>query len=223
LSAPRSATSYLDTLERVAGESERLRRIVEDLLWLARLDALPSGPAPTEIELATLAEQVVGRFGAIAAQRGLALRFAAPLGQPVLVLAPAEWIERLIGVLVDNACRYCRHGNRVEVTVTTAAGEAILLVDDDGPGFAESSEERLLERFHRASTVAGGAGLGLAIANAVQRATKGTISLGASPLGGARVLATWPLAFSERAGIGRLAHPSLRHGGGGRTPTTSTP
>jgi signal transduction histidine kinase len=72
-------------------------------------------------------------------------------------------------------------------------------VEDDGPGFGEGDHERLLERFHRASTEPGGAGLGLAIAGAVVTATKGEIALETSELGGARVVMSWPRRPMEAA------------------------
>jgi signal transduction histidine kinase len=192
LSVPRSASEYRGTLERVAGESQRLRSIVQDLLWLARLDALPEGPAHQPIDVATVAESCVDRFGVVAAKRDISLTLNDPAGLAPMVEAPGEWLDQLIAVLLDNACRYAKEGGRVEVHVGATVDEVRLRVDDDGPGFHTHDRELILQRFHRASESAGGAGLGLAIAQAVVRATSGTIFLDDAELGGASVVVVWP-------------------------------
>jgi signal transduction histidine kinase len=201
LGAPRSASEYRGTLERVASESQRLRRIVQDLLWLARLDSLPAGPTHQPIDVATVAESCVERFRGVAAQRRISLSMSDPAGLAPMVVAPGEWLDRLVGVLLDNACRHAREGGRVEVHIDVAGDEVRLRVDDDGPGFDKLGRELVLQRFHRASDVPGGAGLGLAIAEAVVRATNGRIFLDDAELGGARVVVAWP-RFHRKTGGG---------------------
>jgi signal transduction histidine kinase len=204
LGAPRSAIEYRGTLERVASESQRLRRIVQDLLWLARLDALPDGPAHQPIDVATVMESCAERFRGVAASRGISLSVRDPTGPAPMVVAPGEWLDQLVAVLLDNACRYAKEGGSIEVGAVATDDEVRLRVDDDGPGFDKLGRELVLQRFHRASEVPGGAGLGLAIAQAVVRATNGQISLDDAELGGARVAITWP-RFEGKTG-GGLAH-----------------
>ena len=102
------------------------------------------------------------------------------------IRADAEAVDRLISVLLDNACRYAGSGGRVEMGVTRVNGQVTLLVEDSGPGIPEAERELVLDRFHRADERPGGTGLGLAIADAVVRITGGTWSIGRSELGGAR-------------------------------------
>jgi signal transduction histidine kinase len=199
LGAPRSANEYRGTLERVASESQRLRRIVQDLLWLARLDALPASPSPQPVDVATVAESCVERFRGVAAQRGISLTVVSPNGSAPLVVAPGEWLDQLVAVLLDNACRHAKDEGRVEVGVSTTDEEVTLHVDDDGPGFDTQGRELVLQRFHRSSEAPGGAGLGLAIAQAVVRATDGRIFLNDAELGGASVAVSWP-RFQGKAG-----------------------
>jgi signal transduction histidine kinase len=213
LGAPRSESELRGTLERVANESERLRRIVQDLLWLARLDALPDGPAHQPVDVATVAESCVDRFRGVAAQRSISLSVTGPTGLVAMVVAPGEWLDQLIGVLLDNACRHATQGGRVEVRVAASDDEVTLRVEDDGPGFDKQGRELVLERFHRASDDPGGAGLGLAIAQAVVRATNGEIFLNDAELGGASVAIVWP-RFQGKAGSGpprirRRAEPGV--------------
>lgn len=191
LSATRSADQYRDALERVSAETRRLRKIVDDLLWLARLDSIPEGSEHELVDVAIIAANCVDRFGAVAASRYITLSFERSGSFEPLVMAPAEWLDELISVLLDNATRYARDGGRVHVRVDTTEARVGVTVGDDGPGFGEGEHEQLLERFHRASSEPGGAGLGLAIAGAVVAGTKGEIYLGTSDLGGAVVVMSW--------------------------------
>lgn len=200
LSTARSAPAYRESLERVAAETNRLRRIVEDLLWLARFDSQPPPPREELVELPTLVSRCAKRFVPVAAARGIDLRVVVPDEPDALIAAPPDWVDRLTGVLIDNAIRYAGANAHVEVEVTTPPGHVGLQVSDDGPGIPEEQQARLFDRFHRMDTAAGesGAGLGLAIGDAVVRSTGGRWSVGASALGGARMSVTWPRAFAGR-------------------------
>ena len=110
LSAPRSAADYQAALLRIGDESQRLRRIVEDLLWLARFDSQPPPPGDEPLDLCTIAGQCADRFQAIAHSQSLGISVTAPPAQAAWISAPPEWIDRLAGVLVDNACRYAGPG-----------------------------------------------------------------------------------------------------------------
>ncbi len=106
LSARRTASQYQNALERVSRESQRLRGIVEDLLWLARFDSEPANPAHEPVDVFTIAEVCADRFSAIAHARGIDLSVHAEGEPQAWITAPPEWVDRLTGVLVDNACRY---------------------------------------------------------------------------------------------------------------------
>lgn len=191
LGRPRPAEDYRGALERIRGESGRLRLIVDNLLWLGRLDAATPPPSGEPIDLATIAQVCVERFSTLAGARGLALRLERRgTGAPWL-RAPADWIDRLAAVLVDNACRYTPAHGTVRVVVETRGGRLDLAVEDSGPGIPPAEWPRLLDRFHRASDEPGGTGLGLAIADAIVRNTGGQWQVGTSDLGGARIAVSW--------------------------------
>jgi signal transduction histidine kinase len=193
LSSPRSPALYQASLGQVAHESRRLHRIIEDLLWLARFDSEPPPPGEEPVDLALLAARCAERFQPIADARGIRLSLRHEAAVPVLVNAPPEWLDRLLGVLVDNACRYTPAGGTVTITAQAAGTQARLVVEDDGPGIPEHERERLFDRFHRASAQPGGAGLGLAIADAVVRSTGGRWLIAGSPSRGARMEVSWHL------------------------------
>jgi signal transduction histidine kinase len=194
LAEDRDEAWYRSAFERVDHESKRMRRLLEDMLWLARFDAAqpPSGVEP--VDLGVLAAQTADRFAAVAETRRIRLAVHGPDGN-ASVAAPPELLDRLLGVLLDNACKYVPEGGSVDVSVGIDGARVAVTVDDSGPGIGEVDRERIFDRFHRASEPAGeatGAGLGLAIADAIVRATGGRWLLGQSPAGGARFSVSWP-------------------------------
>jgi two-component system, OmpR family, sensor histidine kinase CiaH len=216
LSTTRDAGQYRTTLQRVSRESKRLRNIVDDLLWLARFDSEPANPGPEPVDVYTIAEICADRFSAVASSRGITLT-ACSEGEPQAVItAPPEWIDRLTGVLVDNACRYATAGGghrapTVRIVVGCQGSRVSLTVEDSGPGIPEEERARLFGRFCRATDEGGGSGLGLAIADAVVQSTGGKWRVDDSPLGGARMQVTW-----HRRGDRRNLRALARGGAGER-------
>jgi two-component system sensor histidine kinase CiaH len=194
LAQDRTEGWYRTAFERVDLESKRMRRLLDDLLWLARFDATQGPPNAEPVDLSVLAAQTADRFGAIAETRRLHLEVAAA-AESMVVAAPPEWLDRLLGVLLDNACKYSPEGGAVHVAVVADGGRIQVTVDDDGPGIPETERSRIFDRFHRASESEAGAGLGLAIADAIVRATGGRWKIGSSPAGGASMAVSWPRAF----------------------------
>ncbi|HXQ18551.1 MAG TPA: HAMP domain-containing sensor histidine kinase [Acidimicrobiales bacterium] len=199
LSRRRDAEAYEAVLLRVADEGRRLRRIVDDLLWLARTDNEPAERHSRDTcDVRAVAAACTDRFQAVAEMGGVGLSFRQATGDPLVLQAPAEWIDRLISVLVDNACKYAGRGGRVEVAVEVTGNRVALRVDDSGPGVAAEQRPFIFDRFHRATESPGGAGLGLAIADSVVRATQGSWSVGRAPLGGARMEVWWRRSPARR-------------------------
>jgi signal transduction histidine kinase len=199
LSREREAESYRTSFVRVEAESKKLRRLVDDLLWLARFDATPDPPDAELVDLGILAGGAVERFRSVAARRSQ--RISGAVNGPVepLVTAPPDWLDRLLGVLLDNACRYSGEGGEVRVIVSASSTSVRLSVEDSGPGIPPEERAHVFDRFHRASTTPGGAGLGLAIGDAIVRATGGRWTVGESPAGGASMTVVWPRSAGERS------------------------
>jgi signal transduction histidine kinase len=193
LTGRRTAQWYRDAFGRVEEETRRMRGLVEDMLWLARIEGRPAAARDSDpVDLGVLAQQAVDRFRTVAELRRQHLALVA--SDEAAVAAPAEWLDRLLGVLLDNACRYTPEGGTVEVRSEDVGGRVRLRVDDSGPGIPEAERQRVFDRFHRASDNPGGAGLGLAIADAVVRSTGGRWELGSSRFGGASMGVVWPRA-----------------------------
>ena len=208
LATDRTASGYRDALQRVSGETQRLRRIVEDMMWLARFDSHPPAPDAAIVDVTTVARQCADRFAPVAQSRHVELSVNLTGLDLAHVAAAPEWVDRLIGVLLDNATRYANSPGRIAVTVACTANHVALTVADDGPGIPVAERTRLFDRFHRIDeTGSEGAGLGLAIADAIVSSTHGRWTVGESDLGGARLTVTWPR--HRVATLPRLVAPRL--------------
>jgi signal transduction histidine kinase len=182
---------------RIDTELRRTRRLVEDMLWLARFDSTREPADAEPVDVGVLAAQTADRFAAVAEARHLTLSVAAgDATGGAIVTVPPEWLDRLLGVLLDNACKYSPEGGTVLVSVTGEGRRVRLAVDDSGPGIPPEERPRVFDRFHRATEAPGGAGLGLAIADAIVKATGGRWAIGTSAAGGASIAVSWPRSMS---------------------------
>ena len=169
-------------------ETNRLARITEDLLTLARVDAGQLPPGTAACDLLSAARAAADRLPGAA---GIEVR-----GAPVTVQADPIWIDRIFTNLITNAAHYARH--RILVEVTRRDGLAVLVVADDGPGFPDLLLPRAFDRFVRGDGgrgARGGTGLGLAIVASLAGALGGQArATNGPPLGGARVEVILPAA-----------------------------
>jgi signal transduction histidine kinase len=202
----RSNDWYRSAFEHVSEETLRMRKVLDDLLWLARFDATRPQASPEPVDVGLLVEAAADRFVAVAQARHESLEVNVP-ALTLMVTAPGEWLDRLVGVLLDNACKYTPDGGLVAVSVTLDHNRVQLIVDDSGPGIPESERTRVFDRFHRSTSSRPGAGLGLAIGDAIVRATGGHWRIGTSPAGGARMSVTWP-RWLPRSMQSRVARPT---------------
>jgi signal transduction histidine kinase len=200
LNTPRKAAEYRSALARIRGESERLRSIVEDLLWLARFDSQPPPPGNEPLDVATIAAGCADRFRTLAHAQSIDIVVASAGPEPAWISAPPELIDRLAGVLVDNACKHAGPDGKVRISVGQRASRVTLSVEDTGPGVPAQDRSRLFDRFHRATEKPGGAGLGLAIADSIVRSTGGQWRIDDSPLGGALFQVSWRRATVKQHG-----------------------
>ena len=187
----RRPEEYRQSLERIGAESRRMRKLVEDLLWLSRSDSDPERPAVEKNDLRKVTAAAAERFSAMAEARGQILSAEESGPEPLLVSAPSEWMERLLGVLLDNAVRYTPAGGRIRLATATTTTHISVAVEDSGPGIPDDEKAAIFQRFHRAIRTQGGTGLGLAIADRVVRRTGGAWKVGRSPLGGASFEVRW--------------------------------
>jgi two-component system OmpR family sensor kinase len=182
-----------ETLDRISEESHRLKRIVDDLLWLARFDSAPPPPVSGSIDVATIVEACTERFRPLAESRSIHLVVQRLGSEPATIIAPAEWIDRLASVLVDNACKYASESGSVLIQVGRVDQRVVLCVEDSGPGIPAGERDRLFDRFRRGTDRVGGHGLGLAIADSIVRSTGGRwrVDDADAVIGGAHMEVSW--------------------------------
>ena len=113
---------------------------MEDLLWLARADNEQPQPGDADLaDVGVVVESCVARFGAVAAAHGVELSMQRVGHGPFTVQAQPDLIDRLAGVLIDNACKFAGDEGRVEVSVRDWATRVDLRVDDSGHGIPRIS------------------------------------------------------------------------------------
>lgn len=165
-------------LEIIRNHAERLARLTDDLLKLARIEA---GKLELEFLPMNLAELIAGCAETTllkADHKQIALEIEVPPGLPV-VYGDASLLREVLQNLLDNAIQYTAAGGRIRVSATVRAREAVVTVSDTGIGIPLVDQERIFERFYRVdvarSREAGGTGLGLSIAKHIVDAHRGHI------------------------------------------------
>jgi two-component system, OmpR family, sensor kinase len=161
-----------ETAQAALRSTRRMRRLVGDLLLLARADAERIQPQRAT-DLATVVAAAAAELGPVADEHELSID-----ARPVIVAGVRDDLHRLALNLLENAVRHTPPGTTVTATVTTQNGDALLIVQDDGPGIPADLRDTLFERFVRGARDGGrGSGLGLAIVRAVAVSHGGTVSL----------------------------------------------
>jgi signal transduction histidine kinase len=169
---------FLETME---SETDRLIRLVNDLLLLSRADSEALNLQREAVDLAHLARITASKLASQAEARGLTVQVVAGDAAPPAWADP-DRVEQVLVNLLDNAIKYSRPGGTVTVSVTSDQGQAVQVqVRDKGIGIPAKDLARIGERFYRAdkarSRTQGGSGLGLAIARALVQAHGGQLWL----------------------------------------------
>ena len=174
-------TIFLD----IAAESERLQRLVEDVVALNRFGQDGGDLGHEPVLLQRVVPSVVGseepRWPEVS------FRSEVPPGLPTVVADPT-YVEQVLRNLVSNAAKYVGFGSEVEILVEAAEDEVLVRVLDDGPGFAAEETDRLFDLFYRAPSTAKsatGAGIGLFVCARLIAAMGGRIWARRRPAGGA--------------------------------------
>ena len=161
-----------ETAEAALRSTRRMRRLVGDLLLLARADARRVQPhRPTD--LAEVLIEVAAELGPMAERHDLSIS-----PEPVIVDGVRDELHRLMLNLLENAVRHTPPGTQVHASTEARDGEAVVIVEDSGPGIPPELTNRVFERFVRGGRDGGkGSGLGLAIVRSVAQSHGGTVDL----------------------------------------------
>jgi signal transduction histidine kinase len=186
------------TLQVMLAQSERLGRLVDQLLELSRLE---SGDLPLhreEVLLRPLVSRVLSEIEITRARHDIELAQEVPEDLPV-IFADAERVHQVLFNLLDNAVRFTPSGGQVRVTASQHNGSVDVAVTDTGPGIDAEHLPRLFDRFYRVDTARsreeGGTGIGLAIARSVVEAHGGRIWAESEPGKGSTFTFELPVAI----------------------------
>jgi len=195
---PEAMAHFLPTM---AGEVDRMKRLVVDLLTLSQVESNERRSPNQDIVLQAAIEAACAPLGVVANKTGVRIETRTP-EDPIYFQADMDEIIRAVTNLVENALRYGKPGNTVQITgwvdqLRTGAGSVSIEVSDDGPGVEAHHIPRLTERFYRVdshrSRDSGGSGLGLAIVKHIVNHHRGRMTFESEPDVGSKVTLTLPL------------------------------
>ncbi|MFO1487997.1 MAG: ATP-binding protein [Verrucomicrobiota bacterium] len=195
LNRERSAAEYRETLESCQRAAQRMRRLIESLLALARLDAGQETMQRRPFDLSQTVRESIDALQPMANERPVTI--AAEL-EATRCVGDAERLAQVVTNLLTNAIQHNQPGGQVRVTLRGQNGLATLTVADTGAGISAEDLPRVFERFYRAdkSRSTGGNGLGLSITKAIVEAHSGTIEVASEPGVGSTFTVQLPAATS---------------------------
>jgi signal transduction histidine kinase len=194
-------------------EADRMRRLVEDLLYLSRVEARHVAASRAPVDVAGLLREATRRLELTAEQRGLHVILDLP--DTPLVAGDPDELDHLFGNLLENAGKYTPPGGSIAVTARATPHDLVVTVHNTGSVIPPEDLPHVFERFYRVDKSRAreveGSGLGLAIAQEVVQRHAGTIEVTSTAADGTAFVVTLPLAVPE----GDLQARSRRRGATG--------
>lgn len=180
---PEEITTALQTVDR---QSQRLTRLLQDLLVLSTLDQAAKDRSKAVCDLTTLLKDLVEEFQAIARTADVKLVLNFPTAKAIHTLGNPDQLHRAVANLLSNGIQYTPAGGQVTLTLSSeSTHHAIIEVADTGVGIAAEAQAKIFDRFYRVekerSRHSGGSGLGLAIVQAIAQAHNGTVQVTSEP------------------------------------------
>ncbi|MFZ0918019.1 MAG: heavy metal sensor histidine kinase [Candidatus Udaeobacter sp.] len=165
LTRDRTAAEYRETIESSVGESERLSRIVDNLLFVARVDAASEPIARKQFDARAAVEKIAAFYQTVADEHHVAVTCSGD-GQ---IHADPDLFERALGNLLDNALRFTPENGAIQIVLSEHNADFEVAVSDTGCGIEPEHLPRVFDRFYRAesSRSSDGAGLGLALVKSI--------------------------------------------------------
>lgn len=199
---PRPAEEYEQALDQVHREANRLRQIVESLLFLARSDTEAAAPGAEPIDLTSWVPAQLRRWSGHARAGDLRCEVA---DEPVRVVGHPPLLAQALENLVDNALKYSEPGTPVTVACRQEAGRSLLSVSDRGCGLTGEEAAAAFEPFYRSPRVRrqgrAGVGLGLSVAQRIITAAGGTIGVESVADCGTRFVLRFPEPESQAGSV----------------------
>ena len=191
LTRDRTAPEYRETIESTVAECERLSRIVDNLLFVARVDAASEPIARKQFDARAAVEKIAAFYQTVADDHHVTISCSGG-GQ---IYADSDLFERAVGNLLDNALRFTPKNGSIEISLTEHAADFEIAVSDNGSGIAAEHLPRVFDRFYRAESSRGsdGAGLGLALVKSIVDLHGGSTMIQSQIGHGTTVTLTFPV------------------------------
>jgi two-component system, OmpR family, heavy metal sensor histidine kinase CusS len=192
LTRDRSAAEYRETIESTVAECERLSRIVDNLLFVARVDAASEPIARKWFDARAAIEKIAAFYQMVADDHDVSIKCSGD-GQ---IYADPDLFERVVGNLLDNALRFTARHGEIDVAVSKHNGDFEVAVSDNGSGISPEHLPRVFDRFYRAesSRTSDGAGLGLALVKSIVELHGGSATIQSELNHGTTVVLRFPIA-----------------------------
>src|SRR5256885_6334260 len=191
LSRDRSSAEYRETIESTIGECERLSGIVDNLLFVARVDAAREPIARKRFDARAAVQKIAAFYQTLADDHHVTISCSGD-GQ---IYADPDLFERALGNLLDNALRFTPENGSIQISLSEHDADFEVAVSDNGCGIASEHLPRVFDRFYRADSSRGsdGAGLGLALVKSIVDLHGGSASIHSEIGRGTTVKLTFPL------------------------------
>ncbi len=181
-------------IENTQAEAQRMKKLVDDLLFLAKSDAVSTPVPHTKLDFSDLVWSSVLPFESMAFERGVGLE--SDITADITVQGDAGQLRQVVAILLDNACKYAGEKGKVFVQLEAAQDKIRLKVNNTGEPIAPDRLKHVFERFYRADASRarerGGYGLGLAIAQSIVAAHRGSITAQSNAKSGTTFVVTLP-------------------------------
>jgi two-component system, OmpR family, heavy metal sensor histidine kinase CusS len=198
----RSLQDYQAALTQILGESERMTRLVDDLLFLAHCDAESQQMPMAVLNFSGLVQSLCSQVAPVASDRQITI--ATQISDGAIMIAGNDLaLRRLILALLDNAVKYSRPGSTVDVRLFRASERAVLEIEDEGCGIPGAEIPLIFNRFYRTpqtrNTSVNGYGLGLSLAAAIAKRHYTSIEVQSAPGSGSTFRISLPLESYQYA------------------------
>jgi two-component system heavy metal sensor histidine kinase CusS len=196
LTRDRTAPEYRETIESTVAECERLSRIVDNLLFVARVDAAREPIACQQFDARAAVEKIAAFYQTVADDHNVTISCTGD-GQ---IYADPDLFERAVGNLLDNALRFTAEHGFIRVGLVRHNSDFEVAVSDNGSGIAAEHLPRVFDRFYRAESSRGsdGAGLGLALVKSIVDLHGGSATIESNVGQGTTVTLTFPVFVAGR-------------------------
>jgi signal transduction histidine kinase len=174
----RDVEGYQESVGTIVEECDRLNGMINTMLEIAEVDAGLKKPEVTSVDIVSLGRQGYEIFLPVAEDKGINLEFKGP-SHPIIVLANAPRLQRIIANLLDNAVKFTDPKGSICLEIKEARNEAVISVKDTGVGIALADQSRIFEKFFRveSSRSTPGHGLGLSFVKSMVSSMGGSITV----------------------------------------------